>query len=241
MSVGLVICLGLAASAAALAMPARPGSLLARRLGTPDPRAHATGAGLVTRLRRWLSETRLARSGRTHQQARAAVREAYDVLAAELRAGHSPSRALSAAAEVLSELGPAAAASRAGGDVPAALAGVPPPVGDVLPGLAVAWSVAAGTGAGLAAVVDRLALGVRAEDALGREVAAALAGPRATARILAALPLFGLVVGMGAGSDPLAFLLGTPLGWGCLLLGGVLAALGLVWVEHLARRAEDPR
>ena len=71
-------------------------------------------------------------------------------------------------------------------------------------------------------------------------MAAQLAGPRATAVLLALLPAFGLAMGNALGADPLAVLVGTPLGQGCLVLGLLLEAAGLLWTARITRRAEPP-
>ena len=76
------------------------------------------------------------------------------------------------------------------------------------------------------------------EDATRREVVAALEPPRATARLLALLPVFGLLLGTGIGADPWGFLVGTPVGVGCLAAGCALGLAGLTWVERLADGAE---
>lgn len=55
---------------------------------------------------------------------------------------------------------------------------------------------------------------------------AQLAGPRATVRVLALLPLIGLGMGLLMGADPVGFLLGTPWGWACLVLAALLEAAG---------------
>jgi tight adherence protein B len=61
-----------------------------------------------------------------------------------------------------------------------------------------------------------------------------LAGARSSARILAALPLFGTALGYSLGADPLSFLTSTPPGWLCLTAGLALTALGLHWTTRLA-------
>ena len=55
--------------------------------------------------------------------------------------------------------------------------------------------------------------------------------------MVALLPIVVLTMGSGAGSDPWAFLLGTPIGLGCLALGVLLTGLGLFWIEKIADRA----
>ena len=54
--------------------------------------------------------------------------------------------------------------------------------------------------------------------------------------MLALLPAFGLVLGIAVGGDPIGWLLGTPLGVACLVLGLILIALGLFWL-WLSRRS----
>jgi tight adherence protein B len=66
-----------------------------------------------------------------------------------------------------------------------------------------------------------------------------MAGPRATARILMLLPLFGIAMGMLMGVSPLAWLLGTPLGIGCLLGGLLLTALGYWWTSRIVAKVEE--
>ena len=65
----------------------------------------------------------------------------------------------------------------------------------------------------------------------------ALAGPRATASVLAALPLAGIGLGALIGVNVPAVLLGTPLGWACTVGGGLLWAAGRGWSARLVRSA----
>ncbi|WP_285776707.1 hypothetical protein [Microtetraspora sp. NBRC 13810] len=137
-------------------------------------------------------------------------------------------------------MGPVLAAARDAGDVPAALMAAAPEVGgDGLRRLAACWQMSFITGASLAALVERVEAALRAAQAHRQEVAAQLAGPRATARLLAALPLLGLLLAAGLGMNPLAFLFGGPAGLGCLVLGLSLDACGLWWTHRLAARAES--
>ncbi|MPZ12782.1 MAG: hypothetical protein GEU89_21695, partial [Kiloniellaceae bacterium] len=81
----------------------------------------------------------------------------------------------------------------------------------------------------LAVVLDRVSAALRAEQACADEVSASLGPPRATARLLAVLPVMGLVLGVGIGGDPVAFLFGTAPGNVCLALGCALALTGVWW------------
>jgi tight adherence protein B len=166
--------------------------------------------------------------------------EVCDALAAEMRAGQPAVRALQRTAEEHPLLQAAARACALGGDVPAALRGTgDAPGAGGMATVAAAWQVAEGSGSGLAAALQRVADSLRAEEAARAEVAAGLAPARATARLLAVLPVFGLLLGMGIGGDPLALLLSTLGGNVLLLAGSGLALAGTVWVERLAQRVES--
>jgi tight adherence protein B len=172
----------------------------------------------------------------------AAVLEVCDLLAAELAAGRPPGAALSAASERWPPLVAAVEAVRLGADVPDALRRL----ADLRPGaadlrwVAGAWQVAQHSGHGLSAALERTASGLRARRRTRRLVDSELASARATARLVACLPLAVLVMGSGAGSDPWTFLVATPVGWVCLAGGLGLIGLGLWWIERLADRAAAP-
>lgn len=157
-------------------------------------------------------------------------------LAGELWAGAEPAQALGAAAHGLPGLGDVeAAASRPGGDVVAALLAV-----GVLPGgstaadLAVSWKVCEVTGCALAAPVERLLVAHRAQEDVRRAVAGQLAGPRATAHLLSALPLAAIGMGVALGAEPVDFLTGTGPGLVCLAAGSALLLLGVRWARAIA-------
>lgn len=103
--------------------------------------------------------------------------------------------------------------------------------------LAACIEVAERSGATLAAVLARYA--VQRESQLDSDAArdTALAGPRATVRLLSWLPLFGLAVGYLIGVDPLAVLLGSAPGIGALCAGFVLTVAGRIWSSRLVRAA----
>jgi tight adherence protein B len=200
------------------------------------------GAAGVPLLRR----ARLAREARRARERRGdAVIALCGALAGEVRAGRQPGEALLRAARDTGGLADAQAAvlaaARFGGEVPGALtaAARQPGAGGLL-GLAACWRVAVDHGAGLAAGLERLETALRAERDQRAEVRAQLAGARATAAMLAALPALGLLLGTALGADPLHVLLHTGAGLGCLLVGGVLEAVGLWWVLWIVRGAEGP-
>ena len=109
---------------------------------------------------------------------------------------------------------------------------------ELLLSVSACWSVAQGTGAGLAESLRRAVEADREDDDVRTQLAAHLSAPRATARMLAGLPILGLVLGIAMGGDPLAWLLGAPLGIGCLVGGLALTALGLLWTSRIAARVE---
>ncbi|TDE26673.1 pilus assembly protein TadB [Nonomuraea mesophila] len=170
--------------------------------------------------------------------------ELCQALSAELSAGRTPGEALTRALASVDfpdpqTLRPVVAAARDGGDVPAALtAAAPPQGGDGLRRLAACWEVGVTVGAGLSALVDRVASTLRAAQAHRQDVAAQLAGPRTTARMLAALPALGLLMAAALGMRPLTFLLGTLPGLMCLVTGIALDACGLWWTNRMATQAQ---
>jgi tight adherence protein B len=163
------------------------------------------------------------------------VLEACELMSAELAAGQPPGLALGRAASSWPLLAPVAEASDLGGDVATALRRVAaePGAGD-LRGVAGAWVVAHRSGAGLAEALERVAASIRADRALRRVVESELASARATARLVAGLPLVVLLLGNGGGASAWSFLLRTPVGLLCLAGGLALGVAGLWWIERIA-------
>lgn len=213
--------------------------LLLALLGASAIPAVAGAAGVpVLRRMRLARAARLARERRTD-----AVIALCGALAGEVRAGRQPGEALLRAARDSGGLGDTQAAvlaaARFGGDVPATLAAAArQPGAEGLLGLAACWRVAVDQGAGLAAGLDRLDAALRAERDQRADLRAQLAGARATAVMLAALPVLGLLLGTAMGADPLRVLLHTGAGLGCLVVGGLFEAAGLWWAARIVRGAE---
>ncbi|WP_240197707.1 type II secretion system F family protein [Nonomuraea lactucae] len=170
--------------------------------------------------------------------------ELCQALSAELTAGRTPGEALTRAVAAVDfpdpeALRPLVAAARDGGDVSAALISVAPTHGgEGLRRLAACWEVSVTVGAGLAALVERVGSTLRAAQAHRQDVAAQLAGPRATARMLAVLPALGLLMAGALGMRPLDFLFGSLPGLACLMAGIALDACGLWWTNRMALRAQ---
>lgn len=189
---------------------------------------------------------------------------ALDDASSALRAGAGPALALQRAADaaepgdpqVAAVLTSAGAHARLGGDVAAGLVGAGPggttgagtgsavarssaaagpAVGDrVAAELAGAWLLATRHGVVLADVVDGLRTDVASRRERAVRVDATLAGPRATAVILTALPGFGVLLGSGFGANPLGVLLDGLLGGALCLAGAVFLAAGLLWTDRIA-------
>jgi tight adherence protein B len=192
----------------------------------------------------WLRD-RIAALGRRRKQRdhrRAAVIELCDAIAVELIAGRPPNTALTEAARALPELPGLRAvidAAHDGDDVAAALTGAASTEGcEALRLLAGCWRIGVDRGGMLASVIEGLAEALRDEQSHREDIALQLAGPRATARLLAALPALGLAMAAVLGADPVRFLLTTIPGALCLGVGLTLDALGLWWTAHLATAAE---
>ncbi|MFI6321429.1 type II secretion system F family protein [Nonomuraea sp. NPDC050556] len=187
---------------------------------------------------------RARRSSRTQAWQTASI-ELCQSLSAELAAGRTPGEALARAISTVDfpdpdALRPLIAAARDGGDVPAALTAVAPAQGgEGLRRLAACWEVSVTVGAGLSGLVDRVGSTLRAAQAHRQDVSAQLAGPRTTARMLAALPALGLLMAGSLGMHPLDFLFGSLPGLACLTAGIALDACGLWWTHHLATKAEQ--
>ncbi|GAB3453592.1 hypothetical protein GCM10027570_32850 [Streptomonospora sediminis] len=232
-----------AAGAIATSLLPSPSILRLRRLGSAEHTRAPASAGRRYLLL-WAARLRSRLGfalGRVQARRRRAVVELCRVLAAELRAGREPGPALESAVaeldpESAGELAPLCTAARSGHDIVPPLRRLATQRGaGGLAYLAACLRVAAGTGARAADIVDRLAESLAADEAQRRELGAQLAGPRATAVLLSALPVLGLAMASALGGSPLAFLFTTPTGLLCLAGGLTLDAAGLFWTHRMVR------
>jgi tight adherence protein B len=108
--------------------------------------------------------------------------------------------------------------------------------------LAAGIRIATVSGAAPGPALNALADALRAASELDREIASALAGPRASARVVLALPALGLAMSALLDLGALPVLVGTPLGAGCLVVGVGLVAVAAKWSSRIVRRAQpsDP-
>jgi len=177
-------------------------------------------------------------SDRRAQRARSDVARACGILASYVRVGQVPAEALVLVATECPVLAEAAAVQQIGGNVPDALRSRSSHPGHTgLLDLARAWQVSSSTGAPMAPALEEVASGLAADESLRSVVSAELAAPRSTGKLMAVLPLVGVGLGYLLGGRPLEWLVAGPAGWACLLLGLLLAAAGVLWIERLARAA----
>ena len=184
---------------------------------------------------------------RTSRAATAMATELADALGRitdELRAGAHPAAALRGTGAdgplARAVLASAATAAELGDGVPAALAaeaarrsGV---AGD-LSRIARSWALADRRGVPPVELLVAVHTDIRWRLGHAGRVRAQLAGPRATAAVLTALPGLGIALGELVGAAPLAVLRSGVLGQLLVVLGVGLAAAGMAWTERILRRA----
>jgi tight adherence protein B len=172
-----------------------------------------------------------------------ALQGALSVLVGELRVGAHPIAAFETAGSevdgpVATRLNEVAARARLGADVGAGLRDVA--AQSMMPAqwerLAVCWQLAQTHGLAIATLMRTAHRDIVERDRYASRVSAGMAGARATAVILAGLPLLGIGLGELIGAHPVRFLLsGGPGGW-LLVIGVVLACCGLAWSDRITNR-----
>jgi tight adherence protein B len=96
-----------------------------------------------------------------------------------------------------------------------------------------AMRIARQAGGELARVLDEVGETLRDRERLARELRAATAQARASATVVAALPVvFVAIMSAGAG-DQAHLLFAEPVGWLLLAVGGSLEAAGVFWIRRL--------
>jgi tight adherence protein B len=172
----------------------------------------------------------------------AAIASIVQRLAVLLNAGVTPSAAWGYLREgLLAE--EVAAASRAGAAIDEAVMVAAARFAlsgerDAWRGLAAAWAVATDAGAPLASTLRDFAESLRGLSQAQREIAVALAAPRATARLVLVLPVVGVLFGVLLGFNTLGTLFTTAPGWVCLVVGSGLMVIAWRWNQRLVARAQ---
>jgi len=97
--------------------------------------------------------------------------------------------------------------------------------------------LAHGSGVPLADLVSSLARVEAVRESARLAVTVAMAGPRASARVLGWLPVAGLALGAIVEPRTIAVLVATPFGWGLVAVAVTLTAIGRRWMTALLRTA----
>jgi tight adherence protein B len=162
------------------------------------------------------------------------------MLSGRLMVGELPAAALRAVAEDAPLLSSAASAVQVGARVAERLREVSTQPGCAgFQQLADGWQLAEQTGMPLAAIVGQITDSITAQNDLAEAREAELSSARATGRLLAGLPMVGLLMGFAVDADPLAFLGSTLIGQLCVLGSCALACTGLIWTERMAQTQEE--
>ena len=194
------------------------------------------GATASLRYRRRRRMRRAMDEGRT-------LETALDVLVGELRVGSHPVHAFCVAADetvgaVAVSLRAVAARARLGADVAAGLRAAAR--SSALPThwdrLAVCWQLANDHGLAIATLMRTAQRDIAERQRFSARVTSGMAGARATAAILAGLPLLGVLLGQLIGARPLNFLLSGQVGGWLLVVGSTLACAGLLWSDRITGR-----
>ena len=170
-----------------------------------------------------------------------------DVAVADLRVGaHPESACLAAAAESTGRpaeaFRSAAATARLGGSAAAGLltgaqrgdnraSGVASDLGRI----AVAWRIAERHGIPLAELLEAARVDLLGRRRFRSRVESGMAGARATAAVLACLPVLGIALGQMMGAGPVGVLLSGGIGGVLLVVGTALACIGLAWADRMTR------
>ncbi|MFZ2177421.1 MAG: type II secretion system F family protein [Rhodococcus sp. (in: high G+C Gram-positive bacteria)] len=169
-----------------------------------------------------------------------AMLSSLEVVTAELRVGAHPAAACETAAEecvgeMSTAFRAASARARLGGSAADGFRSVESRIDIELERLADIWSVAETHGLALAELLDAARSDLLGRNRFRQRTEAGLAGARATATVLAGLPLLGVGLGQMMGAAPLTVLFGGGLGGFLLVLGAGLVCAGLLWTDRIVR------
>ncbi|CAA0081735.1 Uncharacterised protein [Mycolicibacterium vanbaalenii] len=190
-----------------------------------------------------LARRRLTRRRRARADEASALQAALDVLVGELRVGAHPVAAMGVAAKeshgrVGRSLSSVAARAMLGADVAAGLRAEAER--SASPShwerLAVCWELAQSHGLAIATLLQAAQRDISERERFEGRVEAGMAGARATAAILAALPVLGVLLGQSIGAEPLRFLLSGGEGGWLLVIGTGLVCCGLLWSDRITAR-----
>jgi tight adherence protein B len=198
----------------------------------------AAAALLSATIRARMRRSRLARH---REQQRKHLLDGLEIVIAELRVGAHPAGAASAAAEECAGSAArafeiASARARLGGSVAEGLRRGDATIAAELGRIAEAWRIAEEHGLALAELLEAARRDLLARIRFGARLDSSLAGARATAAVLAGLPILGIGLGQLMGAAPLRVLLGGGAGAALLVTGTGLTCAGLLWSDAISAR-----
>lgn len=109
-------------------------------------------------------------------------------------------------------------------------------VGADLDRIAAAWRIAERHGIALADLLDAARVDLLGRIRFRSRVESGMAGARATAIVLAGLPVLGIALGQMMGAGPVRVLLSGGLGGVLLVVGTALGCAGLAWSDRITRQ-----
>jgi tight adherence protein B len=200
--------------------------------------ALVAGIAALVGARSWMA----ARRDRVEEGRLTGLAEGLGALAAELRGGRPLEAATTAAVAACATAESGRALARAvripapGFRSPSSPSGADDAVGAALDRLSAAVLLTTRTGCSLADVVGAVDDDLRARRRQRQELRSATAASRASAMLLAGLPLLGLAMGSGIGADPWQVLTTTGSGQVLLVAGAAFELAGLAWSRRLVQR-----
>ncbi|RPA57501.1 type II secretion system protein F [Gordonia oryzae] len=213
--------------------------------------AAAVAAGIVAGVYGWRAHRR--RAAERADVRRDDLLTALSLMIAELSVGAPPAHACAAAAAEMAAMDSVTEQQDSVSSALSVLAGRAELGGGVLIDLtatrsaddswqriATAWQTSESHGLPLADLLGSVRSDLLARRAFVERTRAGMAGPRATATVLAGLPLLGIALGQATGARPLSTLLGGGLGGILLVVGTALVASGLLWADRIAAKVVAP-
>lgn len=123
-------------------------------------------------------------------------------------------------------------------DNPAQLLESPPTADDhIWRDVAQVWLASERAGLSMAIALQRIHAYALVDQEVAREVQANAAAPRFAVLTLACLPVLAWATAGATGANAVDFLLHSPIGWACLVVGLLLFGLALLWMRALTRSA----
>ncbi|MFW0789423.1 type II secretion system F family protein [Gordonia sp. CPCC 205333] len=197
-------------------------------------------AAVLTALSIWLRR-RLVRRSRGEQE-REALAAALSAISAELSIGTPPPAAFAFAGQELTErhsvvarrLRTIAARTALGGSIGNGVGWQGSSIEPEWRRVALAWEIASEFGVPIKDLLDAVRSDLNSRRSFAARTNAGLAGPRATATVLALLPVLGIGLGQALGAQPVVVLCRGGIGGILLVVGTALGAAGVWWSLRIA-------